>query len=155
MGPGDQVREALVAIGSGGLTGVGLGEGGHKLGFVPEIQTDFIFAMVGEELGFLGCVGVVLTFMLFTWYGSRLAWHARALGSYACYLAAGAVFIVAFQAVINLAVVTGLAPTKGIALPFLSKGGSNLLMVSICVGLLVNIARRTADAVGEDPWAAS
>lgn len=153
MGTGDQVKEALVAIGSGGLTGLGLGEGAHKYGFVPEIETDFIFALVGEELGFLGTVGVVITFMLFTWFGSRVAWHARAVGPYACYVAAGAVFIVAFQAVINLAVVTGLAPTKGIALPFLSKGGSNLLMVSVCVGLLLNIARRTADAVGEDPWA--
>ncbi len=154
MGTGDQVSGSLVAIGSGGLAGVGLGEGLHKLGRVPEINTDFVFALVGEELGFLGCAAVVLTFMVFTWFGSRLASYARAAGPFACYVASGAVFVVSFQALINLAVVTGLVPTKGIALPFLSRGGSNLVMMGIAVGLLVNVARRTAAATGEDPWRA-
>lgn len=151
-GPNDQVQEALVAIGSGGLLGVGLGQGMQKLGNVPEVGTDFIFALIGEELGFLGCAGVVLAFMALVWYGSRLAWHARILGPYPYYLAAGSVFVIAFQALINIAVVTSVAPTKGISLPFISKGGSNLLLVATAVGLLVNVARRTAAEAGEDPY---
>ncbi len=151
-GTGVQVHEALVAIGSGGLLGVGLGAGTQKLGFVPEIHTDFVFALIGEELGFLGCAAVLVAFMLFTWFGSRLAWYARVVGPFASYLAAAAVFVVAFQALINVAVVTDVAPTKGIPLPFLSKGGSNLIVVSIAVGLLVNVARRTAAAAGDEPW---
>lgn len=152
-GAGEQVKEALVAIGSGGLVGVGLGEGTQKLGYVPEMKTDFIFSLIGEELGFLGCAGVVIAFMALAWYGSRLAWNARLLGPYAYYLAAGAVFVIVFQALINIAVVTGVVPTKGISLPFISKGGSNFLMMSIAVGLLVNVARRTAAEAGEDPLA--
>jgi len=151
-GPGEQVIDSLIAIGSGGVTGVGLGAGLHKLGYVPEIQTDFAFALVGEELGFLGCAAVIVTFMILTWFGSRLAGYARAVGPFACYLAAGAVFLVSFQALINIAVVTGMAPTKGIALPFLSRGGSNLVMMGVAVGLLVNVAHRTAEATGEVPF---
>lgn len=153
-GTSDQVQQALVAIGSGGFTGLGLGEGAQKLGFVAEIHTDFVFALVGEELGFLGCAGVVLAFMAIAWFGSRLAWFARAVGPFAYYLAAGAVFIIVFQAVINLAVVTNLAPTKGIPLPFVSKGGSNLLALSMAVGFLLNIARRTQEVAREEPWSA-
>ena len=108
--------------------------------------------MIGEELGFLGCAGLVVAFMLFTFYGRRVAWQARALGPHAFYLAAGATFIVAFQALINIAVVTATAPTKGVSLPFISVGGSNLLMAATCVGLILNISRRTAEHVSTDPW---
>ena len=91
--------------------------------------------------------------MALVWYGSRLAWNARLLGPYPYYLAAGAVFVIAFQALINIAVVTAVVPTKGISLPFVSKGGSNFLVLSFAVGLLVNVARRTAVEAGEDPFA--
>lgn len=150
-GTGEQVKEALVAIGSGGVAGVGLGEGSQKFGYVAELKNDFIFALIGEELGFLGCAGVVIAFMALVWYGSRLAWNARILGPYPYYLAAGAVFVIAFQALINIAVVTAVVPTKGISLPFVSKGGSNFIVLSVAVGLLVNVARRTAAEAGEDP----
>jgi cell division protein FtsW len=150
-GAGFQVEESLVAIGSGGLLGRGLGQGLQKTG-VPETTTDFIFAVIGEELGFVGTSVVVLSFMAIAWYGRRVAWNARILGPHAWFLAAGAAFIVAFQALINVAVVTASAPTKGIPLPFISMGGSNLLVCAFCVGLIHGIARRTAAAVGEDPW---
>ena len=150
---GSQVQEGLVALGSGGITGVGLGEGTQKLGFIAESQTDFIFTVIGEELGFLGCASVVLAFMAFVWYGRKVAWHARILGPHAFYLAAGATFIVAFQALVNIAVVTATVPTKGVSLPFISVGGSNLLMSALCVAITHNVARRTAAASTGDPWA--
>jgi cell division protein FtsW len=143
---GTQIHEALVAIGSGGLVGQGLGEGAQKLGYFAEAHNDFIFAVIGEELGFLGCAAVVVGFMLLAWAGRTVAWRARALGPHAVYLAAGAAFLVVFQALINIAVVTATAPTKGVSLPFISTGGSNLLMTFVCVGLLLNVARRTAAA---------
>jgi cell division protein FtsW len=152
-GAGTQVHEALVAIGSGGLWGKGLGQGAQKVGYFSEAHNDFIFAVIGEELGFLGCASVVLGFMAFAWYGRHVAWRARVLGPHAFYLAAGATFIVAFQALINIAVVTATAPTKGVSLPFISTGGSNLMMACTCVGLILNVARRTAAAEPEEPWA--
>ena len=109
--------------------------------------------MIGEELGFLGTTAVVLAFMALVWFGRRVAWNARVLGAHAYFLAAGAVFIVCFQALINVAVVTASAPTKGIPLPFISMGGSNLLVCASAIGLLVGISRRTAAAAGDDPWA--
>jgi cell division protein FtsW len=150
--PGDQVYESLIAIGSGGLLGRGLGEGTQKLFYVAESNTDFIFAVLGEELGFAATASVVLAFMAFTWFGRKVAWRARILGPHAYYLAAGATFVVAFQALINIAVVTAAAPTKGVSLPFLSLGGSNLLVAGVMVGILVNVARRTAAAAADDPW---
>ncbi len=145
--PSGQVREALVAIGAGGLWGVGLGRGLQKLHYVAESHTDFIFSIIGEELGFLGCTSVVVAFMAFLVLGRRIAWAARAWSPqdpFAFYLAAGATFLVAFQALINIAVVTGSTPTKGVTLPFISVGGSNLLVMAACVGLLVNVARSSA-----------
>jgi cell division protein FtsW len=150
---GHQVTEALVALGSGGLFGRGLGEGTQKLFYVPEANTDFIFAVIGEELGFVACAAVVLAYAAMAWFGRKVAWRARALGPHAYYLAAGSVFVVTFQALINIAVVTGMAPTKGVSLPFVSLGGSNLIAVCACVGLVWNVARRTAAGAGEDPWA--
>ena len=146
---GSQVEESLVAIGSGGLLGRGLGEGTHKLFYLPESNTDFIGAVLGEELGFVGCASVILGFMAIVWYGRKVALGARALSPQAAYLAAGATFVIAFQAAINLAVVTNSAPTKGIPLPFISVGGSNLVLMLCCVGLIVNVARRAAAAAGD------
>jgi cell division protein FtsW len=144
-----QIDESLLAIGSGGLMGRGLGEGTQKLHYLPECSTDFAGAVVGEELGFLGCAVLVLGFMLLAWNGRKLTLGARALSPQAVYLAGGAAFVIVFQAVINLAVVTNSAPTKGIPLPFISVGGSNLLIMLSCVGLLVNVARRSAAAAGD------
>ncbi|MDA1195667.1 MAG: putative peptidoglycan glycosyltransferase FtsW [Planctomycetota bacterium] len=145
---GSQLHEALVAIGSGGALGKGLGQGAQKLGYFAEAHNDFIFAVIGEELGFLGCAAVVCAYMAMAWYGRRIAWAARRLDSHALYLAAGATFIVTFQALINIAVVTATAPTKGVSLPFVSTGGSNLLMASVCIGLLLGVARRAAIGAG-------
>lgn len=149
---GTQVHEGLVALGSGGLTGTGLGQGTQKLGYIAESQTDFIFTVIGEELGFLGCAAVVIAFMTILWFGRKVAWQARILGPHAFYLAAGATFIICFQALMNIAVVTAAVPTKGVSLPFISVGGSNLLMATTCVALIMNIARRTAAATTGDPW---
>ena len=134
---GTQVAEALVAIGSGGLLGVGLGRGTQKLHWIAESHTDFIFAIIGEELGFLGCTAIIAGFMGIVWFGRRIAWAARAWipqDPFPFYVAAGATFIVTFQALVNIAVVTATAPTKGISLPFISVGGSNLVMSAICMG---------------------
>lgn len=146
---GTQVQESLVAIGSGGLWGRGLGHGTQKLYYVQESNTDFIAAVLGEELGFLGCAAVIVGFLLLVWYGRKITLAARALSPQASYLAGGATFVIAFQAAINLAVVTNSAPTKGIPLPFISVGGSNLVLALCCVGILVNVARRAAAAVGD------
>lgn len=146
---GGQVQESLVAIGSGGALGRGLGHGTQKLFFVQESNTDFIGAVLGEELGFLGCFAVILGFLAVVWYGRKVTLGARALSPHAAYLAGGAAFVIAFQAAINLAVITNVAPTKGIPLPFISVGGSNLVLVLSCVGLIVNVARRAAAAAGD------
>jgi cell division protein FtsW len=146
---GGQVQESLVAIGSGGLFGRGLGHGTQKLYYVQESNTDFIAAVLGEELGFIGCAAVIFGFLMLAWYGRKVALGARVLGPQASYLAGGAAFVIAFQAAINLAVVTNSAPTKGIPLPFISVGGSNLILVLCCVGILLNVARRSAAAVGD------
>jgi cell division protein FtsW len=146
-----QVEESLVAIGSGGLFGMGLGQGQQKLGYLAESHTDFIGAVLGEELGFVGCAAVILGFMAIVWYGRKVTLAARALSPQAAFLAGGATFVIAFQAAINLAVVTNSAPTKGIPLPFISVGGSNLVLMLACVGLIVNVARRSAAALGDSP----
>lgn len=146
---GGQVQESLVAIGSGGLFGRGLGHGTQKVFYVQESNTDFIGAVLGEELGFLGCAAVIVGFLLIVWSGRRLTLGARALSPHAVYLAGGATFVIGFQAAINLAVITDSAPTKGIPLPFISVGGSNLVLMLSLVGLLVNVAREAAAAAGE------
>ncbi len=148
-----QLREAVNAVGSGGWLGAGLGAGTQKLWRVPEMQTDFIFALIGEELGFVGCVTVILAFMAFVVYGKRIAERAHdAAGSFPFYVAAGATFMVAFQALINIAVVLACAPTKGVPLPFISLGGSNLVTCFAAVGLLVNVTRTTARESAGDAW---
>jgi cell division protein FtsW len=150
----DQLQQAVIAVGSGGLFGVGLGASTHKLGGrVPELHTDFIFAAIGQELGFVGCGAVILAFMALVVQGRRVACRARdAVGPFPFYLAAGAAFCVGFQALVNVAVVTACAPTKGVSLPFVSLGGSNLVVCWACVGLLQNVARETDRAEGGDPW---
>ena len=134
-----QVKQSLTALGSGGMWGVGLGASGQKLRFLPEPHTDFILAILGEELGFFGCLGVLLLFVVLLWSGAAIVWRTRDLFGFL--LGAGVVISLSFQAAINVAVVTASFPTKGIPLPFLTHGGSGLCMTLVQVGLLLSIER--------------
>jgi cell division protein FtsW len=136
-----QARQALVALGDGGLLGRGLGAGRAKLGFLPESSTDFIFAIVGEELGFVGSLLVLALFAAFVYCGLRIALATLSVSRFGFFLTVGIVLMVGLQGVINVAVVTASAPTKGIALPFLSQGGSSILVFLGSAGILLNVAR--------------
>ncbi len=138
---GYQGWQAMLAFGSGGTTGLGLGNGRQKLGFVPEGHTDFILSVVGEELGLVATVGVVAGFLVILICGVFIALRARDTFGYM--LATGITFLISLQAFINIGVVTGALPNKGLALPFISYGGSSLLMMLSCVGVLFNIAAQS------------
>ena len=131
---------ALIAVGAGGVSGSGLGGSRQKLFFLPFPHTDFIFAIVGEELGFLGALGVIACFAVVGWRGLRAA--RRAPEPFAAFLAAGATAMLVMQAAINVSVVLGLMPTKGIPLPLISYGGSSLFITLACVGVLLNITKQ-------------
>ncbi|WP_051179049.1 putative lipid II flippase FtsW [Thermodesulfovibrio thiophilus] len=139
QGSGFQLVQSLIALGSGGLIGQGLGEGKQKLAFLPEIHTDFIFAHIGEEMGFIGVCVVVILFFLICMRGLSIARKQSELFYY--FLASGITIMISIQALINFAVVTGLAPTKGLPLPFISYGGSSLVVNLIAVGILLNLSR--------------
>jgi cell division protein FtsW len=134
-----QLRHSLVALGSGGMFGRGLGAGAQKLRFLPEAHTDFVLAILGEELGFLGCAGVVLLFLTLLWSATRMVLRTQDLFGFL--LGAGITLSLCFQAVLNIAVISASAPTKGIALPFLTFGGSGLCMTLAQVGVLLSIDR--------------
>jgi cell division protein FtsW len=134
-----QLNQSVVALGVGGWFGRGLGNGMQKLFFLPEPYNDFIFAILGEELGFLGTLAVVLCFTILLWRGTRAA--VRAGSPYASYLALGLTGLIVGQAVLNMGVVTGLLPTTGVPLPFLSFGGSSTVISLFGVGLLLNVSR--------------
>ncbi len=136
---GYQVAESLISVGSGGLTGLGLGDSRHKLFFLPEAHTDYIMAIVGEELGFVGICTVAAVFVVLVLCGCRAAYRAR--DSFGCYLGFGITAMIGFQAAINLGVVLGSLPTKGLPLPFVSFGGSSLVIDLLAVGILLNISR--------------
>jgi len=136
---GMQAYQAMVALGSGGVTGVGLGDGRQKLGFVPFHHTDFIFSVIGEELGLIATLLVLAAFIAITICGVYIAWSSR--DTFGMLLASGITFLIGFQAVINIGVVTSALPNKGLALPFISYGGSNLVVMLACVGILLNIGR--------------
>lgn len=138
---GYQVVNSLYALGSGGFFGMGLGNSRQKLDYLPEQHTDFIFAILGEELGFLGAFLVVILFFLFAWRGYRIALTCP--DSFGCFLAVGLTTTIILQAFMNMGVVTGLLPVTGIALPFISYGGSSLLISMAAVGILLNISRFT------------
>ncbi|NPV71619.1 MAG: putative lipid II flippase FtsW [Firmicutes bacterium] len=136
---GYHIIQALYALGSGGLFGMGLGAGRQKMLYLPEAHTDFIFAILGEELGFIGAATVLALFFLFAWRGYRVAMTAP--DTMSCLLATGVTTIVTLQAVINIGVVTASMPITGIPLPFISFGGSSLVPTMAGVGVLLNISR--------------
>jgi cell division protein FtsW len=140
---GYQTYQAMVAIGSGGLTGVGLGDGRQKLGFIPEHHTDFIFSVIGEELGLAATLLVVIAFLAMLACGIYIALKAR--DNFGMLLASGVSVLMGLQAAINIGVVTGSLPNKGLSLPFISYGGSNLVVMLACIGLLINVARHAGD----------
>jgi cell division protein FtsW len=137
---GYQLNQGILGFGSGGLTGVGLGQGRQQLAFLPEAHTDFVLAVVGEELGFFATAGVALIFLIIFIVSLRAL--RRAPNLYEFTLACGALLMLTGQALINMGVVTGLLPTKGMSLPFLSYGGTNLMLMFALVGLLMNCFRR-------------
>ena len=135
-----QPHQSLIALGSGGLWGKGLGRGICKYDHLPEDTTDFIFAIIGEELGFVGNATVILLFILFIWLGILVVMRCR--DRFGQLLAGGIVLAIAIQAVLNIAVVTVVVPTKGIPLPFVSAGGTSMLLSAAAVGVLLNIAKQ-------------
>ncbi|MFO0594321.1 MAG: putative lipid II flippase FtsW [Myxococcaceae bacterium] len=138
QGSGYQVAESLMSIGSGGLTGLGLGDGRQKLFFLPEAHTDFIFSIIGEELGLIGVACLVALYVVVIWRGLRAALNASE--AFGTYLGLGLVSLIGFQAVTNMAVAMGLVPTKGLTLPFISYGGSSLIVLMSAAGLLLSIS---------------
>lgn len=138
---GYQAWQSMVAIGAGGVSGLGLGNGRQKLGFVPEHHTDFIFSVIGEELGLIATLSVVLAFLVLVLAGIRIAWRSK--DTFGFLLAAGITFLIGFQAFVNIGVVTNALPNKGLPLPFISYGGSSLALMLTCVGILISVARHT------------
>jgi cell division protein FtsW len=137
-----QLIQSKIAIGSGGWLGLGLGQGQQKLFFLPEPHNDFIFAVIGEEIGLIGTTAVVIAFGIIAWRGLRAALLAP--DRFGALLGVGLAMMVALQAFINMSVVTGLAPTKGIPLPLVSAGGSSLMMNLIAMGILLNISQQAS-----------
>ena len=138
QGAGFQIVQALISLGSGGVLGVGLGEGVGKIFYLPEAHTDMIFATIGEELGLVGTTGVIAAYAIFAWAGLRIALACR--DPFGKRLAAGLTVLVCAQAATNIAAVLGLAPITGITLPLVSYGGSSLVVALASVGILLNIA---------------
>jgi cell division protein FtsW len=136
---GFQIIQSLIAVGTGGVTGRGLMGGVQKLFYLPEPHTDFIFAVIGEELGLIGATAVLACFCVITWRGLRIA--STAPDSFGAFLAIGVTAMIVLQAFVNISVVLGLLPTKGMPLPFVSAGGSSLLMNFIGVGVLLNVSQ--------------
>ncbi len=137
-----QANQSLISLGSGGLLGKGLGRGICKYGHLPEDTTDFIFAVIGEELGFVGVVAVIALFIIFIWLGLLIV--VRCKDRFGQLLAAGIVLAIAVQAALNIGVVTVVLPTKGLPLPFVSAGGTSMLLSAAAVGVLLNIASQSA-----------
>ncbi len=136
-----QLQQALIGLGTGGVFGIGLGQSRQKFLFLPDPHTDFVFAVIGEELGFLGSLAVLGLFVVFAWRGIRIA--RMAPDAFGFYLASGLTILITLHVVVNIGVVTGLLPTTGLPLPFLSYGGSWLLFCMMSIGILLNISRMT------------
>jgi cell division protein FtsW len=139
-GVGYQAYQAMIALGSGGWSGLGLGNGRQKLGFVPEHHTDFIFSIIGEELGLIATLAVIVAFVVIAICGIYIALRSR--DTFGSLLALGITLLISLQAAINIGVVTSALPNKGLPLPFISYGGSNLLAMFVGVGILFSVARQ-------------
>jgi cell division protein FtsW len=148
QGSGFQLIQSFISIGSGGLTGLGLGESKQKLSFLPASHTDFIFCLVGEELGLIGAAFVIALFLVLFLRGLKVA--SRSKDSFNFYLAYGLTMMISIQALINFSVVTGMVPTKGLPLPFMSYGGSALLVNMAVIGLLLRISKGDDYVIEED-----
>jgi cell division protein FtsW len=145
LGDGFQVLQSLIAVGTGHIFGKGLMGGVQKLFYLPEPHTDFIYAVIAEELGLIGATGVLVCFCVIAWRGARIA--LRAEDAFGSFVALGLTTMVAVQALVNISVVLGLVPTKGIPLPLVSAGGSSLLINLLGIGMLLNISQHeSADA---------
>jgi cell division protein FtsW len=138
---GYQVRQSKIAVGSGGFAGLGLMQGKQKILYLPEAHTDFIYAVVGEELGLFGCTAVLAGFLVILWRGLQLCWIAP--DDFGRYLALGVTSSIVIQALINMSVVLGMGPTKGIPLPMISAGGSSLMSTLMCLGMLLSVSERS------------
>jgi cell division protein FtsW len=149
LGDGFQIIQSLIAIGTGGVWGKGLMNGVQKLFYLPEPHTDFIFSVIAEELGLLGASLIVVCFCVLTWRGVRVA--LRAPDGFGAYVALGLTTMVAVQAFVNISVVLGLMPTKGIPLPFISSGGSSLLINLVGVGILLNVSQHSLTSENAAP----
>jgi cell division protein FtsW len=145
---GFQIIQSFLSFGAGKLFGVGLGEGHQKLFYLPEVHTDFIFSVIGEELGLLGVTAVIGLFVFLTWRGFRACFRATDL--FGSYLALGVTLLIAVQALLNMGVVMGLLPTKGATLPFVSYGGTSLMINLMAVGILLNISSQGVKGSNED-----
>jgi cell division protein FtsW len=137
-----QPRQARIAVGSGGFLGLGLMESKQKWLFLPEAHTDYIYAIVAEELGFFGCTAILAGFLIILWRGLQLYWTAP--DDFGRYLALGVTASIVIQAMINMSVVLGLGPTKGIPLPMISSGGSSLLSTLMCLGLVLSVSEQSS-----------
>ena len=149
QGTGFQIVQAMIGMGSGGIFGVGLGNGIAKLFYLPEAPTDMMLANIGEELGLVGVTGVILAYTVFAWAGLKVALVCA--DPFGKRLAVGLTMLVCGQAAVNVAAVMGAAPLTGIPLPFLSYGGSSLVVLLVSVGILLNIAGRGHTAAAAVP----
>jgi cell division protein FtsW len=140
QGRGFHIIQSLIAVATGGITGQGLMEGKQKLFYLPEPHTDFIFSVISEELGLVGALAIVTLFTVFLWRGIRTA--MRTQDAFGRFLAVGITCMVVVQAFINISVVLGLMPTKGIPLPLISYGGSSIFMTLACIGVLLNVSKQ-------------
>jgi cell division protein FtsW len=142
LGRGFQIIQSLLSVASGGIAGLGFMEGKQKLFYLPEAHTDFIFAVVGEELGMIGTCALLLLFSILLWRGVRTSLRAPDLFGF--YLGLGITMMICVQAFINMSVVLGLLPTKGIPLPFLSYGGSSFVVMLAAIGILLNVSQQSS-----------
>jgi cell division protein FtsW len=141
QGAGFHINQSLIAVGTGGLTGRGYMEGVQKLFFLPEAHTDFIYANIAEELGFIGAIAILILFVLFGWRGLRAAFRSQ--DPFARMVAFGITTTLVLQAFFNISVVVSLLPTKGIPLPLISSGGTSVFCTLASIGVLLNITRKT------------
>ena len=141
MGIGYQIIQSWIALGSGGIAGLGMGESRQKLFFLPMSDNDFVFSIIGEEFGFIGTASIVVMFAMLTWQGIRVC--KMASDPFGFFLSLGITISLGLQAAINIAVVTGSIPTKGLPLPFISTGGSSILLSMLAIGILLNIAKQS------------